>query len=273
MGVKELESSWSGLKSLRIISLSVIMVFLIVFSAFAISDIGKSSGTNDQSSTGSHDADIDGSGTEGSYDGSINIIINTIKSQNESDAFLNDSTSTAEATQYVNSNEDQASSYYETSDGGEVDSQDDNSSYIIASSDCDCSNGATSKCSDCSGFIWMDINRIQNEIDTLILNRFYDEIDSNTYSVLNNNFDVDKFYDIIKIIKKYDWTDHRDYINSIQIKACQITVVGNDTVYTYLVFGRDENGKCFVWSFYDYKIAYPSEQDFEYIENIFLNVE
>lgn len=55
--------------------------------------------------------------------------------------------------------------------------------------------------------------------------------------------------------------------------SCEITVIGSNTVYTYLRFGKDESGRYFVWSFYDYQIAYLSEQDYNYIEDIFANVD
>lgn len=121
------------------------------------------------------------------------------------------------------------------------------------------------------GILWMSIGEMQSKIDTLYLCRYYDQIESETGSVPSYNLDFNKFYDIMKIIKNYNWTEHRQGFNVVKMKACEICVIGNNTVYTYLQFGRDESGRCFVWSFYDYQIAYLSEQDYGYIEDIFLN--
>ena len=128
------------------------------------------------------------------------------------------------------------------------------------------SYGVTSR--DPQGFVWMDIESIRDEIDTLVINRHDEDINSESCSVPTVYFDTDRFYEIMEIAGNYSWTEHREYINAYQLKSCQLTVIGHDLVYTYLVFGRDESGKCFIWSFYDYMIAYPSEQDFNYIEEL-----
>lgn len=128
------------------------------------------------------------------------------------------------------------------------------------------SYGVTSR--DPQGFVWMDIESIRAEIDTLVINIHDEDINSESCSVPTVYFDTDKFYEIMEIAGDFSWTEHREYINAYQLKSCQLTVIGHDLVYTYLVFGRDESGKCFIWSFYDYMITYPSEQDFAYIEGL-----
>ena len=132
------------------------------------------------------------------------------------------------------------------------------------------STGGKTTVKGCNGIIWMSIDQIKSEIDRLTLNRFYDPVQSDTHSVPNYDLDFAEFYDIIAKIKPYAWKDCSGGINPYELKACTITVIGNNTVYTYLTFGRNENGKCFVWSQYDNKIAYPSESDFGYFEDIFL---
>lgn len=134
------------------------------------------------------------------------------------------------------------------------------------SSGCENSSGVTSR--DPQGFIWMDIENIRNEIDTLVINRYDEEINSESYTIPTVYFDTDKFYQIMEIAGKYDWTEHREHMYAYQFEACELTVIGHDLVYTYLVFGRYDSGKCFIWSFYDYMITYPSEQDFAYIEEL-----
>ncbi len=272
------------LKTIRLVSLSVFAVFVITYSAFAMSDNRKNSSEIDSSSI-SCSEDNNGNESINSKD-NISIADSEIyfSSQQESNLFFSDSISTQATSQYNNSSTVQEDSQndisyksieYSSNDNFsniKVSSKYSSSSDLQSSSNSYCSNNANSKCKDCQGFIWMDIERMRSEIDTVSLNRFYDEINSGTHSVPNYVFDSNKFYDIIKIIKKYNWTEHKSYINSYQIEACEITVIGNDRVYTYLVFGRDESGRGFVWSFYDYKIAYLSEQDFSYIENIFLTV-
>jgi hypothetical protein len=114
----------------------------------------------------------------------------------------------------------------------------------------------------------MDIESIRNEIDTLEINRYDEEINSEAYSVPVAYFDKEKFFEIIEIVKSYDWSEHKEYINALELEASKITVIGNNTVYTYLVFGKNGNGKSFIWSFYDHMIAYPSEEDFTYIEEL-----
>jgi len=267
-----MEASGFKIKTIRLISLSIIVVFMLICTAFAISDTVKNLSVADNSSSISSETDNHMSGINKSNYSNINEVEIPVSSQYETAVYLNDSSEFQTTSQYDISNDIQANSQYDSSNN-KTSSFESSSSNLLTNSYYDNSDSSISSDKGYQGFIWMDIDRMQSEIDSLILNKFYDEIDSNTYSVPKYVFDFDKFYDIINIIKKYDWKDHRDYINPSQIKACEITVVGNDTLYTYLVFGRDENGKCFVWSFYDYKIAYPSEQDFEYIENIFLNVE
>ncbi len=128
------------------------------------------------------------------------------------------------------------------------------------------SSAVTSR--DPQGFIWMDMESIRDEIDTLVINRYDENINSESYTIPAVYFDTEKFFEIMEIAKNYSWTEHREHMNADQLKACQLTVIGHDSVYTYLVFGRDESGKCFIWSFYDYKIAYPSDQDFAYMEQL-----
>ncbi len=151
----------------------------------------------------------------------------------------------------------------ETSSASDISSIPD---VIEISSGYENSSNVTSR--EPQGFIWMDMESIRSEIDSLVINRYYEEINSESYTIPAVYFDTDQFYEIMELLKRYEWTEHREYINALQLKGYQLTVIGHDLVYTYLVFARDENGKCFVWSFYDYKITYPSEQDFSYIEGM-----
>ena len=115
----------------------------------------------------------------------------------------------------------------------------------------------------CDGFIWMSIEQMRDEIEFFRLQRH----DGDT-SYPAREIELDEFFRIIETIKKYEWKTHKQYMNSFSLGASNITVVGHNTVYTYLIIGRDESDRCFVWSFYDYKIAYITEEDLEFIEDI-----
>jgi len=278
--VRYMSENSFNLKTRRIILLSTVIVFLLAFTTYAITDNIVKSSTFDNLSLDSskNESNIIITGVS-NYSSIIDSVSLTSK-PNESAGYSNNSSESKSVYQADNSNEisttslkvsskNEGFSKYSSSDGLDTNSgQLKTSAYNNSNNSVDSRSGGKGR----QGFIWMDIEDMKSEISTLILNRFYDEIQSSTYSVPNYEFAVDKFYDIINITKKYDWTEHKSFVNAYQIKACEITVIGNNTVYTYLIFGRDEYSKCFVWSFYDYKIAYISEQDFEYIEDIFKNV-
>ena len=116
-----------------------------------------------------------------------------------------------------------------------------------------------------AGFIWMSIDTMRNNVEILQLNRYYDilENDACTYPIYE--LASSDFFDIMDIVSTYEWYDCKPHINAYAIKGCTITVIGNDRVYTYLVFGRDESGRGFVWSFYDYQITYLSEEEYDNI--------
>lgn len=228
--------------------ITFVLSLIFVCSAFAVTGTGETKSNTDSSSIISSETDMSVSRIPESTCSSINEVKNSSASERQSSEFVNNQSDVQVSSQYNSSSDVQTSSYY------------DNTSDVTTSS------------IGCNGFIWMSIDRMRSEIDTLELNRFYDEIESDTGSVPMYDFDIDVFFNIIKTIKKYNWIDHREYINAYQIKACQLTVIGSNTVYTYLTFGRDESGRYFVWSFYDYKIAYLSEQDYRYIQDIFSDI-
>ena len=118
-------------------------------------------------------------------------------------------------------------------------------------------------------FVDLSLEQMRRQVDTLYLYRYYDELNSDTHSVPQRELSVDTFIDIMKRLKQYKWQYYGGGINPYELKACEITVIGHNTVFTYIDFGRDESGKAFVYSAYDRKIIYPSEADFESIETIF----
>lgn len=230
------------LKVIKILSLSILILFLFIYSAVAIFGIGNNSIGSGSSSTINSEADI-GDNT------SIEQNLSSVNSDENSSLIKSDTSSTTPGTSFNNNV----------------------SAEVEVSSRYNSSNDATITSDIHWGYIWMSIEEMRIATNTFELRRYSEDIDSNTCSVPKYDLKSDKFFEIMNIVKKYNWTEHRQYINAVQLKACEITVIGNNRVYTYLRFGRDENGRCFVWSFYDYKIAYLSKQDYKYIENIFIN--
>lgn len=277
-----MESNSFRFKTVRLVSLTTIVVFMMVFTGVAISGTFKNSGVDNISSEPGSEF-FDNENKVGILSNSnVNEVVITISSNDVSNESLSDASESDSISQDSDSSKVQKSSLNIASSSLIEVSHTSKSSSISASSYCDCSKGSTSKCSICAGFIWKDIDRMKIEVDTLTLNRFYDQIQSNTYSVPSYSFDFDSFYDIIEIIKKYPWVgliggttneSNGEYINPYELKACQITVIGNNRCYTYLSFGRDYKGRCFAYSSYDKKIAYISEKDLNYIENIFASVD
>lgn len=122
------------------------------------------------------------------------------------------------------------------------------------------------------GIVSRDMDWIRRKIETVDLKRHSDPWDDTCSSPIRE-IHLDTFYSMMERLQKYNWTEHRAYINPYPIKANEITIIGSDCVYTYLIFGKDEAGKPFVWSFYDYKIAWLPEQDVAYFEEIFSKAE
>ena len=81
----------------------------------------------------------------------------------------------------------------------------------------------------------------------------------------------DILIDIIKNMTQYDWVQREEYINPVEVYACSITLVINNTVITYLHIYQDENGNCFAFSFYDYMITQISKEDYLRIKAVFDN--
>ena len=132
----------------------------------------------------------------------------------------------------------------------------------------------TSNCvENINGFVSADLDELRRKIDMQETNivKYYDpdpdEFLPSKPPLLK--MDIDTLFHIFEIIKKYDWEPHTAYINVLVEKGCQISIVCQNQVITYLNFARDAEGRCFVWSFYDYKIAYMSEYDYEEIRSIF----
>ena len=118
----------------------------------------------------------------------------------------------------------------------------------------------------------MSVAQMHENIDQIDLHRYYDDIQSGCYSVPTYTFSEESFYTIMAILKRYDWFQYGGGLNLYTLKGYEITVIGSNTVYTYLGIGRDENGKAFVLSAYDDKIMYPSEADYTTIDNILRSV-
>ena len=114
---------------------------------------------------------------------------------------------------------------------------------------------------DPGGFIWMSDEQIRNEIDTIRLGRFYNL--PITGKGIPFNFEM--FYEIMGILRQYEWQDYTDYINVYELRGNQIEVVSGNTLYTYLTFVRDREGRPAVQSQYDNKIAYLTEEDYTHI--------
>ena len=113
------------------------------------------------------------------------------------------------------------------------------------------------------GLIWMSDEQIRHEIDHIGLERFYSVSDGGQ----DLPFDFDMFYKIIGIIRSCDWLDGKDH-DASALGGNKITVRGQCEVYTYLCFARDEQGRGIVWSAYDNKMAYLSEEDYTDISNM-----
>ncbi len=276
-----MEANSFRFKTIRLVSLTTIVVFMMVFTGVAISGTFKNSGVDNISSVPDSEFFDNENNVAILSNSNVNEVVITISNNDVANESLSALSEADLISQVSDSSKVQTSSINVSSSRIKEVSLSSKSSSISASSYCDCSKGSTSKCSICAGFIWKDIDRMKIEVDTLTLNRFYDQIQSNTYSVPSYSFDFDSFYDIIEIIKKYPWVgliggttneSNGEYINPYELKACQITVIGNNRCYTYLSFGRDYKGRCFAYSSYDKKIAYLSENDLSYIENIFSNV-
>ena len=124
-----------------------------------------------------------------------------------------------------------------------------------------------------NGFVATDLDDILQSID---LNdsdivKYYDP-DPSEFLPLYPPFlkmDEDTLFGILRTVKKYDWETYGESLNALTTSACVITVVCNDTVMTYLQFARDEQGRCYVYSMYDKRIAYLSETDFNEIREKF----
>ena len=114
----------------------------------------------------------------------------------------------------------------------------------------------------------MSTDQMKNELETFILVNFKGAPTDGTSQPPTPGFTAGQFYKTMDILNRYTWQEHRNYFNVYQLQAYEITVIGSNTVYTYLDIGRDENGKPFAWSFYDYKVIYLSEADYAAIEAI-----
>lgn len=111
------------------------------------------------------------------------------------------------------------------------------------------------------GFLWMSDEQIRDEIDTIVLCRFYNLPSGGQ----GRSFDFDMFYEILGIVKQYEWQKYNGYYDVYMLEGNEIAIIGHNEVYSYLCFARDEQGRKMVWSAFDYKKAYLSEEDYTYI--------
>lgn len=124
-----------------------------------------------------------------------------------------------------------------------------------------------------NGFVAADLDDIRRKIDmndTDIV-KYYDP-DPSEFLPLYAPFlqmDVDTLFSILETIKKYDWEPYDSYINPLEARACEIALVCENTVITYLKFAKDADGRCYVLSEYDDQIAYLSETDYQEIREKF----
>jgi len=81
--------------------------------------------------------------------------------------------------------------------------------------------------------------------------------------------DIDTLFFIFETVQKYEWVPHISGVNLLENKGCEIGIVAQDEVLTYLEFCRDANGRCYVSSYYDYQVAYLSEEDYAAIRALF----
>ena len=131
----------------------------------------------------------------------------------------------------------------------------------------------TSRVYGLDGFVNSDLEVLRQKIDMedSYAVKYYDP-DPEEFLPVYAPFlkmDIDTFFHIFKILKKYDWQPHSELINVFGEKGCTITIVSQDTVVTDLKFATDADGRHFAWSDYDLKIAYLSEKDNQEIRSLF----
>ncbi len=124
-----------------------------------------------------------------------------------------------------------------------------------------------------NGFVATDLDEIRRKInvDNTDMVKYYDP-DPSEFLPLYPPFlkmDIDTLFSIFETIKKYDWEPYYYNINPVEAKACRITLVWENRVITYLTFAKDSEGRCYVLSDYDDRIAYFSETDFNEIREKF----
>lgn len=81
--------------------------------------------------------------------------------------------------------------------------------------------------------------------------------------------DKDTLVYILKTAKNFNWEDYQGYINAFERRACEITVICEDYVITYLQFGVYYDGRYYAYSMYDNKVAFISEEEYLKIKELF----
>lgn len=111
------------------------------------------------------------------------------------------------------------------------------------------------------GLIQMSDKQIRDEINTIQLGRFYDLPTTGESAP----FSFDMFYEIIEIIKQYEWQHYYTQLDPYRWQGNLLIASGHNAFYTELIFMRDSEGYGLVQSYDNCKIAYLTEEDYTHI--------
>ena len=119
----------------------------------------------------------------------------------------------------------------------------------------------------CRGILGMSEEELRRHVDRLDLFHHvepFEQVSSGRIGEL----DQEAFYEIMDLLKGYQWSEHQEHVSAYELGAYSLEVIGHDTIHTYLLFARNQDGVCFAWSSNDRKITGLSEKDFTAIEEI-----